>query len=496
MDGRAPRLLVLLLWLTGAICVQGCGGGGGAPTIAGSGGGTSSGAGTGGTQNAGGSGTSGGGSSGGVGATGGATGGAGGRGSGGFTSGAAGGQRGGGGAGATGGVRGSGGAGVTGGSPGGGGGMGGAAAVSCGAGGSGPLGGLPKQADVLALMRLANAYFVQKWPDPTVNISGGHPSNIWTRAVYYEGLMGLYGVESDATRKQAYYDYAVTWGASPTHPWQLAYGGTTTRDANDQCCGQTYLDLDAIDAQAVRVADITADIQGMVSSSASGDWTWVDAIQMSMPVFAKLGVLDGDTATFAKMHALYDGTRTTQGLYNATDGLWWRDATFKPPFMTPNGKPCYWSRGNGWVFAALARTLDIIPATAVGRAEYLADFTAMASALGKLQRLDGFWNVSLVDPDDHGGPELTGTALFTYGMALGVREGLLDGNVYGPILGKAWCALASAIHTSGALGYAQGSGSKPADGQPVTFDSVPDYIDFPLGCILLGASEVSKIASP
>jgi unsaturated rhamnogalacturonyl hydrolase len=484
MDGSAPKLLVLLLWLTVAICVQGCGGGGGAPSMAGSGGGSASAAGTGGARNAGGSGASGGGSSGGVG----------GRGDGGFTSGAAGatgGQPGGGGAGATGG-----GASATGGSPGGGGGMGGAAAVACGAGGSGPLGGLPKQADVLALMRLANTYFVQKWPDPTVDISAGHPSNIWTRAVYYEGLMGLYGVEPDATRKQTYYDYAVTWGASPAHPWQLAYGGTTTRDANDQCCGQTYLDLDAIDAQAVRVADITTDIQGMVSSSASGDWTWVDAIQMSMPVFAKLGVRGGDTATFAKMHALYDSTKTTQGLYNATDGLWWRDATFKPPFATPSGKPCYWSRGNGWVLAALARTLDIIPATAVGRAEYLGDFTAMADALRKLQRQDGFWNVSLVDPDDHGGPELTGTALFTYGMALGVREGLLDGNVYGPVLGKAWCALASAVHASGALGYAQGSGSKPADGQPVTFDSVPDYIDFPLGCFLLGTSELSKIASP
>ena len=42
----------------------------------------------------------------------------------------------------------------------------------------------------------------------------------------------------------------------------------------------------------------------------------------------------------------------------------------------------------------------------------------MASALQKIQRSDGFWNVSLGDPNDHGGPELTGTALFTYGMVI------------------------------------------------------------------------------
>ena len=50
----------------------------------------------------------------------------------------------------------------------------------------------------------------------------------------------------------------------------------------------------------------------------------------------------------------------------------------------------------------------------------------MSKALKKCQRKDGFWNVSLHDETNFGGKETSGTALFVYGMAWGVRKGLLD----------------------------------------------------------------------
>jgi rhamnogalacturonyl hydrolase YesR len=357
--------------------------------------------------------------------------------------------------------------------------------------------GLPQPSSVLATLHLTNQYLLRAWPDPSVDIviDRARPSNLWTRSVYFEGLMALYAIEPDAALKAGYYDYAVRWGASPSHPWQLTYGGTSTRSADNQCCGQTYLDLAQIEPDPVRSHDIKADLDKMVASSSSGDWTWVDAIQMAMPVFAKLGVVTKSSGYFEKMHALYVNAKSVQGFYDTANHLWWRDARFKPPFTTPNGKPCYWSRGNGWVFAALTRVLDITPSSEAHRAEYVADFTAMAGALQKIQRADGFWNVSLGDPDDHGGPELTGTALFAYGLAWGIRVGLLEANEYGPTVSRAWCAMASAVHENGALGYAQGTGSKPADHQPVTFDSVPDDIGFPLGCFLLGGTEVWRLAA-
>src|SRR5215471_14878984 len=188
--------------------------------------------------------------------------------------------------------------------------------------------GLPGKSAVLDALRNANAYFVAKWPDPTIDIvtDKARPSNLWTRAVYYEGLMGLYAVEPDMARRTSYYNYAVTWAATPSRPWQ-GNPTTTAVDANFQACGQTYIDLYRIDQQPIRIANIQANIDSMVSGRIANAWTWVDAVQMSMPVFAKLGALLGNTGYFDAMWALYSDARNTEGggMYNAATGLWWRD---------------------------------------------------------------------------------------------------------------------------------------------------------------------------
>ena len=44
------------------------------------------------------------------------------------------------------------------------------------------------------------------------------------------------------------------------------------------------------------------------------------------------------------------------------------------------------------------------------------------------------------------------------------------------------------------LGYVQGTGKEPKDGQPVTYDKIPDFEDYGLGCLLLAGSEVYQIA--
>ena len=182
------------------------------------------------------------------------------------------------------------------------------------------------------------------------------------------------------------------------------------------------------------------------------------------------------------------------GMFNQKDGLWWRDQDFNPPYKEPNGEDCYWSRGNGWVYAALVRVLDEIPSDEKHRQDYVNDFLTMSKALKKCQREDGFWNVSLHDPTNFGGKETSGTALFVYGMTWGVRNGLLDRKEYLPILLKAWNAMVKdAVHPNGFLGYVQGTGKEPKDGQPVTYKSVPDFEDYGVGCFLLAGTEVYKL---
>ena len=349
----------------------------------------------------------------------------------------------------------------------------------------------PNKNEVIAVLRQANDYFMGKWPDmgKPVYTTRWRPSNIWTRAVYYEGLLALNQIDP----QQRYYDYAVDWGAS--HRWGLR-NGTQTRNADDQACGQIYLDLYEMDPCEERIVDIKANIDFIIASGKVDDWTWVDAIQMAMPVYAKMGVLFEDKKYFEHMHQLYLYSRNVEGggLYNSEDKLWWRDKDFVPPYTEPNGEDCYWSRGNGWVAAALVRVLEILPPDAQFREVYMQDYKDLMMGVLSAQRADGFWNVSLHDPTHFGGRETSGTALFVYAMAWGVRNGILDESTFRSSIHRGWNAIVNeAVHPSGFLGYLQGTGKEPKDGQPVSFSSVPDFEDYGLGCFLLAGSEVYKI---
>ena len=352
---------------------------------------------------------------------------------------------------------------------------------------------LPSQKSILESMRITNAYFMNKWPDVGKRIvtNRDRASNIWTRGVYYEGLMELYRLDP----KPAYYDYAARWGEF--HKWDLRDGITYTRNADNQCAGQTYIDLYLIDKKPDRLEKIKASIDSMMHTDKIDDWNWIDAIQMAMPVFAKLGVIYNDASYFERMYQMYMHTRNVEGgkgLFNPDDDLWWRDKDFVPPYKEPNGEDCYWSRGNGWVFAALVRVLETIPKDETHRKQYEDDFKAMAEALVPLQRKDGFWNASLHDPTHFGGKETTGTSLFVYGMAWGINHGYLDTKKYKPVVIKAWNAMVNdALHKNGFLGFVQGTGKEPKDGQPVTYTSMPDFEDYGLGCFLLAGSEVYRL---
>jgi len=355
-----------------------------------------------------------------------------------------------------------------------------------------PAQSLPKKKQILKTLTLANRYFMQKWPDTGKEIvtNKARPSNIWTRAVYYEGLMALYGID----KQKKYYDYAVDWGQQ--HQWGLNRG-VETRNADNQCAGQTYLALYDIDPKPERLRDIKASIDLMVKSPQIDDWWWIDALQMAMPIYAKLGAMTKDTAYYEKMYRIYNYSKTRHGglgLYNPQDQLWWRDKDFVPPYKEPNGEDCYWSRGNGWVVAAMVRVLEIMPRDAPHRAEYEQMYLNMIKALPPLQRADGYWNVSLHDATHFGGKELTGTALFVYGMAWGINHGLLDAGQYQPIITKAWNAMATeCVHPNGFLGFVQGTGKEPKDGQPVSYTSQPDFEDYGLGCFLLAGTELYKL---
>ena len=353
---------------------------------------------------------------------------------------------------------------------------------------------IPSQQETLRTMQKVNNYFMRKFADPSAVMpywsrQKNYESNIWTRAVYYEGLMALYSVYPD----NRYYDYAYEW--AEFHKWGMRNDNTPTRNADNYCCAQTYIDLYNLTPEPKMLTKTIACMNMLVNTPQVDDWTWIDAIQMGMPVLVKLGKLKNDPRYYEKAWEMYAWSRNTLagGLFNQKEGLWWRDKDFVPPYKAPNGKNCYWSRGNGWVVAAMVRVLQDLPENDPHRATYVADLQAMCKAAKACQRADGYWNVDMLDESDFGGKESTGTALFVYGMAWGINNGILDRKEYLPATVKGWKALTEAVHENGFLGYVQGTGKEPKDGQPVSYDSVPDFEDYGTGCFLLAGSEIYKL---
>ena len=368
------------------------------------------------------------------------------------------------------------------------------------------------QGSVLTTAQKANDYFMAKYSDPTLptNVKKVRPSSLWTRAVYYEGLMALHAIDP----QQRYIDYAMRW--ANFHQW-TPRNGVNTCDADDQCCGQTYVDLLPYTGKSYQellgnvIANldhqmVTPNTKKQVSTpkaktqvnSLYGWWTWIDAIQMAMPLYMQVSQLTGDTRYRDHAMKMYRWTRNEcgGGLFNTKSGLWWRDADYVPPYKEKDGNDCYWSRGNGWVYAALVRCMNQLPKKSKAYKELKKDFLLMSAGLLKCQHEDGFWHASLVSDADYPTPEMTGTALFLYGMAWGIQQGLLKENTYRPACDKAWQALVSCVHSDGFLGWNQGTGKDPSAGQPVTFTSVPDFEDYGTGCFLLGVSEYYKLTRP
>lgn len=333
---------------------------------------------------------------------------------------------------------------------------------------------LPSRAAVLATVSSVADNFISAHPNPE--------NNDWAAGVLYIGMADAF----DATGNANYQTYMQQHAASLK--W-LINGGTTTTNANKYAVGQEYLHLSSDTSD---LASLVAQTNAMVDAGNIGTWTWVDTIYMQMNDFTELGNRLGNSERdyHGHMYKMFDYTRTKLKLYDTTDHLWYRDGTFTwPSHQSPNGKKIYWSRGNGWVFASLARTLSTLSPASPEYSVYKQVFTDMAAALVSRQRSDGFWNSNLDDPLDHGGPETTGTAAFTYGLAVGIRMNLLTDPRYATALQSAWSGLVStAVKSTGALGYCQPEGAAPGTATATSSS------DFCVGLVLRAGSELSRIA--
>jgi rhamnogalacturonyl hydrolase YesR len=167
-------------------------------------------------------------------------------------------------------------------------------------------------------------------------------------------------------------------------------------------------------------------------------WWWCDALFMAPPVWAKMYKATGERKYLDYVHEQW--RVTSDLLYDKDEHLYARDASYIGK-TEPNGRKVFWSRGEGWVMGGLARTIDYIPQDDPRRAFYIGQLREMSAKIASLQDPQGLWHAGLLDPGTYPLPEISGSALFVYGMAYGVNRGYLDEATYRPVIEKAWAGI-------------------------------------------------------
>lgn len=212
-------------------------------------------------------------------------------------------------------------------------------------------------------------------------------------------------------------------------------------------------------------------------------WCWCDALFMAPPAMIELSRQTGDPRF--RRFAMREYWATTDFLYDPAERLFYRDSRFFDR-RDDKGRKLFWSRGNGWVFASMPRIIPLLPKGSADRVRLEGLFREMAGRLRELQKPDGYWGPSLLAPEDSP-PESSGTGFFTYGMAWGIRAGLLDRAEYEPVVRRGWSALVQSIQPDGRLGWVQQVSDRPENVSPT------DTQFYGVGAFLLAASEVSRL---
>jgi len=312
----------------------------------------------------------------------------------------------------------------------------------------------------------------------------------WVQAAFYIGLMHF----ADATNNSRYADAVLAHGMAeawsfdgrPRHADADATGAVwiwaAERTHDDAKLSPVRARFDAVLADPSSVSLDFAQPPEGGPPYCQARWCWSDALFMAPPAWMDLTRVTGDSRYLA--HADVEFWATTDYLFDPAEHLYYRDSRYIPQ-RDPQGRKIFWGRGNGWVFAGLARILRVLPADHPSRPRYEVLFKQMAARIVSLQGRNGYWPVSLLEPQKT--PETSGTGFFVYGLAWGVNHGLLPERKYRRSISRGWRALTEAVQADGKLGWVQRVGAGPDQ------VSAEDTQLYGVGAFLLAASEVSSI---
>jgi rhamnogalacturonyl hydrolase YesR len=320
---------------------------------------------------------------------------------------------------------------------------------------------------------------MRKVADWQLQASESRYNTQWTFAALYDGLLAA----SKITRDPRYHDRVLQ--VAEQNQWKL---GARFSHADDEAIGLTYLAFYAESHAPERLAPTREEMDKLLARADDPEtnlWWWCDALYMAPPVLAQLSLATGDHKYLEYMD--HEWWLTSAALYDPTEHLFFRDKRYLTQHEA-NGQKIFWSRGNGWVFAALAMVLERIPEKDPLRPRYLTQYRQMAERLAGLQQSDGLWRAGLLDPGAYASPEVSGSAFYTYAMAWGIHHRILDRKEYLPVVTKSWAGMLTHVYQDGRLGSIQ-----PIGGAPDKFGPSSSYV-YGVGALLLAGSELTRIA--
>lgn len=314
-----------------------------------------------------------------------------------------------------------------------------------------------------------------------------HNNYNWTNGALFRGLFEW----AELTGNERIFSFLTKCGKSTR--WGL---GSRTYHADDITVGQMYVKmyekygdrrmLQPVLERAYWIACHPSAAPLLKTDAVGKDerWSWCDALFMAPPVYASLYKVTGEKVFADYLDSEFKAC--TDSLYDREDHLYYRDCS-RIPKREKNGAKQFWSRGNGWVFGGLPLILQELPSDHPARPYYEQVFKEMAAAVIACQDKDGHWHASLLDPASYPDPENSGSAFFCYGLAWGIRNGLLDRKTYWKPLKKGWEGLVQGVHEDGMLGHVQAIGAGP---NPSGWNSNEVYGP---GAFLLAGSEMLRL---
>ncbi len=318
--------------------------------------------------------------------------------------------------------------------------------------------------------------------------SNNQTENSWTNAAFYTGVFAAY----KTTKSPVLLDSLMAIGNRNKWLPEKRFD-----HADDIVISQTYLDLYRLKKDEGMIQPTIDSVNKMRTTPGREmknhgiTWWWCDALFMAPPTLAKIAAIKKDPGYLVLNDTLFH--QTYRLLYNQEEHLFARDASYLIDAngngkKEANGKKVFWSRGNGWVLAGLARLLQEMPKNYAGRGFYVNLYKEMSAKLITLQQPDGLWRTSLLDPESYAGGEGSGTGFYCFALAWGLNNKILDKATYLPGIQKAWSALNGIVTAEGKVGWVQPIGADPRK----NFNA-ESWESYGAGAFMLAGSEVIKL---